>query len=63
MYYNMFIYIIWCGMADDMMKKEVKTTRQDDVVAGRVRVFDESFHDGCLFLKLLTLHSLQKGLE
>ena len=38
-------------MADDMMKKEVKTTRQDDVVAGRVRVFDESFHDGCLFFE------------
>ena len=26
MYYNMFIYIMWCGMADDMMKKEVKAT-------------------------------------
>ena len=50
MYYNMFIYIIWCGMADDMMKKEVKTTRQDDVVAGRVRVFDESIVPWWMFV-------------
>ena len=60
MYYNMFIYIMWCGMADDMMKKEVKATML--LLVDYAYLMNRSMMDVC-FLKLLTLHSLQKGLE